>query len=113
MLRGSDCRVRTRPSQADQDTRQPSDQRLRGEYDTSGKADLARALFPYLTDSADLPSYRAVAADLGLSEGAVKVAVHRLRQRCGAILRAEVAETVSGEKEIDAELRELLKAVST
>ena len=87
--------------------------RLRDEYAASGKTDLARALLPYLTDSTDLQPYRAVAADLGLSEGAVKVAVHRLRQRYGAILRAEVADTVNGEQEVDDELRELLRAVST
>jgi RNA polymerase sigma-70 factor (ECF subfamily) len=88
-------------------------ERLRAEYAASGKADVARRLLPYLTDSTDLPSYRAVAADLGLSEGAVKVAVHRLRQRYGAVLRAEVAETVAGDEQVDAELRELLAAVST
>lgn len=88
-------------------------ERLRDEYAASGKSDVARALLPYLTDSTDLQPYRAVAADLGLSEGAVKVAVHRLRQRYGAILRAEVAETVAGDQEVDAELRELLRAVST
>ncbi len=88
-------------------------ERLRNEYAASGKADVARALLPYLTESTDLLSYRAVAADLGLSEGAVKVAVHRLRQRYGAILRAEVAETVAGDQEVDAELRELLRAIST
>jgi RNA polymerase sigma-70 factor (ECF subfamily) len=88
-------------------------ERLRREYAASGKADVAKALLPYLTDSTDLQPYRAVAAELGLSEGAVKVAVHRLRQRYGAILRAEVAETVAGEQDVDAELRELLRAVST
>lgn len=88
-------------------------ERLRDEYAASGKADVARALLPYLTDSTDLKPYRAVAADLGLSEGAVKVAVHRLRQRYGAVLRIEVAETVAGEDEVDAEMRELLRAVST
>jgi RNA polymerase sigma-70 factor (ECF subfamily) len=87
--------------------------RLRDEYAASGKADVAAALVPYLTESSDLQPYRAVAADLGLSEGAVKVAVHRLRQRYGAILRVEVADTVAGEEEVDAELRELLRAVST
>ena len=88
-------------------------ERLRDEYAAAGKADLVRLLFPYLTESTDLPPYRDVGADLGLSEGAVKVAVHRLRQRYGAILRAEVAETVSGDQDVDAELRDLLRAVST
>lgn len=87
-------------------------QRLRDEYDAAGKGGLASALLPYLTDSTGLPRYRSVAEDLGLSEGAVKVAVHRLRQRYGAILRAEVAETVMGEQEVEAEMRELLRVVS-
>lgn len=86
--------------------------RLRAEYAAAGKGHVATALLPYLTESTDLLSYRTVAVDLGLSEGAVKVAVHRLRQRYGVMLRAEVAETVSGEQEVDAELRDLLKAIS-
>jgi hypothetical protein len=76
-------------------------------------APLADALLPYLTDTGELPAYRAVAARLDIREGAVKVAVHRMRQRYGAILRSEIAETVLGEEEIEAELRELLRAVST
>jgi RNA polymerase sigma factor (sigma-70 family) len=87
--------------------------RLREEYDASGKTELAKVLLPYLTDSTGLSSYKAVAEDLGLTEGAVKVAVHRLRQRYGAILRAEVAETVMGEHEVEAEVRELLRVMST
>jgi DNA-directed RNA polymerase specialized sigma24 family protein len=74
---------------------------------------MAEALLPYLTDTGDLPSYRAVASELRLTEGAVKVAVHRLRRRYGAILRREIAETVADPAEIDAELRELLSAVSS
>jgi RNA polymerase sigma factor (sigma-70 family) len=85
--------------------------RLRNECDASGKAEMATALLPYLTDSSGLASYRAVAEKLGLTEGAVKVAVHRLRQRYGAILRAEVAETVAGDQEVEAEMRELLRAL--
>jgi RNA polymerase sigma-70 factor (ECF subfamily) len=42
----------------------------------------------------------------------VKVAVHRLRQRFGGILRREISETVLGPDEVDDELRELLRAVS-
>ncbi|MDQ3348059.1 MAG: sigma-70 family RNA polymerase sigma factor [Acidobacteriota bacterium] len=87
-------------------------QRLRDECAASGKTEMATALLPYLTDSTGLASYRAVAEDLGLTEGAVKIAVHRLRQRYGAILRAEVAETVAGDQEVEAEMRELLRALS-
>ena len=56
--------------------------------------------------------YRQIAADLGKTEGAVKVAVHRLRQRCRELLRAEIAQTVSGPDEIDEELRDLFDAVA-
>jgi RNA polymerase sigma-70 factor (ECF subfamily) len=87
-------------------------QRLREERDQAGRNAEARALLPYLTDSGDLPSYRTVAAELGLTEAAVKVAVHRLRQRFGAILRLEVAETVAEPGDVEDEMRDLLRAVS-
>jgi len=87
-------------------------QRLRVEYHQSGKGAVADALLPYLTDAGDLPSYDTVAADLGLSEGAVKVAVHRLRQRFGVVLRLEIAETVLNPGDVDDEVRELIRAVS-
>ena len=86
--------------------------RLREECQQAGKSTMADALLPYLTDSGELPAYRAVAAKLELSEGAVKVAVHRLRQRFGAILRLEISETVLGSDEVDDEMHELIRAVS-
>ena len=48
-----------------------------------------------------------------MSEGAVKVAVHRLRERYRVLLRAEIAETVAGPEEIEDELRALLAALSS
>ena len=48
---------------------------------------------------------------LGVSEGAVATAVHRLRQRYGTCLRAEIAETVADPTEVDDELRHLLASV--
>ena len=87
-------------------------QRLRGEWERAGKSAEADALLPYLTDTGELPPYRAVAANLKLTEGAVKVAVHRLRQRFGAILRLEVEETVLDPGQVEDEMRELIRAVS-
>jgi RNA polymerase sigma factor (sigma-70 family) len=87
-------------------------QRLRDECDRAGKRAESNALLPYLTDSGDLPPYKAVATELGLTEGAVKVAVHRLRQRFGAILRLEVGETVVEPADVEDEMRELIRAVS-
>lgn len=86
---------------------------LREEYREAGKGTMADALLPYLTDSGELPSYRTVAEQLELSEGAVKVAVHRLRQRFGAILRLQVADTVLSPEDVDDEMRELLRVVAS
>ena len=86
-------------------------QRLRVEWELGGKTAEANALLPYLTDTGELPPYRDVAASLGVTEGAVKVAVHRLRQRFGAMLRLEVGETVLA-PDVEDEIRELIRAVS-
>lgn len=87
-------------------------QRLRQECHRTGKGVLADALLPYLTDAGELPAYDTVARELGLTEGAVKVAVHRLRQRFGDVLRLEIAETVLAPEDVDDEVRELIRAVS-
>ncbi len=88
-------------------------ERLRAEYHQAGKHAVADALFPYLTDSGALPPYRTAAAQLLISEGAVKVAVHRLRQRFGAILRRQIEDTVSSAEDADEEMRELLRVVAS
>jgi RNA polymerase sigma factor (sigma-70 family) len=87
-------------------------ERLRGEYDRAGKQAEADILLPYLTESSQLPSYKDAGITLGMSEDAVKVAVHRLRRRFGESLRLEVAETVRQPDEIEDEMRELMRAVS-
>jgi RNA polymerase sigma-70 factor (ECF subfamily) len=66
----------------------------------------------YLTGDEPRLSYAETAAVLGMSEGAVKVAVHRLRRRFRDLARAEVARTVSSPEQIDDELRHLWAAVS-
>ena len=56
--------------------------------------------------------YAEAGARLGLSEGALRVAVHRLRQRYRELLRAEVADTVSGPEEVEEELRYLFRVLA-
>ena len=56
--------------------------------------------------------YRDVADELGMTESAVKVSVHRLRKRYGVILRDEVSRTVATPESVDEELRFLLAALS-
>lgn len=67
-------------------------------------------LMPFLTVNGDAASYADIGGRLGVSEGAVKVAVHRLRVRFRELLREEVAETLAEPTPaaVDAELRDLL-----
>ena len=60
----------------------------------------------------DAPTYATLATTLEMSEGAVKVAVHRLRQRYRELLREAIAPTVDSTDEIDNELTFLLSALS-
>ena len=57
-------------------------------------------------------SYADIGRPLNLTEGAVKVAVHRLRKRFREVLRAEVAHTVARPEDIDDELRHLIAVLS-
>ena len=66
----------------------------------------------HLTGDAERVPYRELAQELGMSEGAVKVALHRLRQRFHEALREEVSETVTHPEEIGDEIRYLLAALS-
>ncbi len=64
----------------------------------------------YLTGDAQDVRYKDVADELDMSEGAVKVAVHRLRQRFGDVLRDEVARTLNDPADVDDEIRHLFAA---
>ena len=68
-------------------------------------------LKPYLTGDEPQLSYAAAAATLGLSEGAVKVAVHRLRRQFRDVVRDEIAQTVDSPAQIEDELRHLRSAL--
>ena len=80
---------------------------LRDEMAQAGKADQFDALKGALTGQDEAPRDQ-IAARLGMTEGAVKVAVHRLRQRYRMLLRAAIAETVSNEADLDDEMRYLV-----
>ncbi len=57
--------------------------------------------------------YRELAARLEMTEGSVKVAVHRLRQRYRELLREHIAQTVSGPEQIEDEIRALFVSLSS
>ena len=57
--------------------------------------------------------YAAVAKELGMNEGAARVAVHRLRKRFREIYREEISQTLTDGADLDAELRHLAAALAT
>jgi len=87
--------------------------RLRREYDASGKTKLFATIETGLTQEVAASVYGDWAARLGMSAGAVRVALHRLRRRFGEVLRTEVAQTVSNPVEVEEEIRSLFASVAT
>jgi RNA polymerase sigma factor (sigma-70 family) len=81
--------------------------RLEAEMAADGKASLFHVLKRFLTGGG-AGTYAEVGVELGMSAGAVKVAVHRLRRRYRQLLREEIAHTVADPSEIDDEIRYLL-----
>ena len=86
-------------------------QRLRGEYEAGGKAALFERLKDMQPGEHGALSYAAVGGQLGMTEAAIKSAVHRLRQRHRELLREEIARTVTRPEEIDEEIRYLLRVL--
>ena len=78
---------------------------LRREYSTREKLGLFEELQGFLPCGQGNASRAELAAKRGVSVGAIDVAVHRLRQRFGALLREQVAQTVSSEAEVEEEIR--------
>ena len=79
----------------------------------AGKAKHFAVLKPWITGGGEPFPQAAAAQQLGLSEGAVKVAIHRLRQRFREAVKAEIAQTVPTPADIDDELRHLLAVLLT
>jgi RNA polymerase sigma-70 factor (ECF subfamily) len=85
---------------------------LQAELHAAGKGKLFHHLRPHLQGDRSGRPYAEVATELGLSEGAVKVAIHRLRKRYGELLRSEVARTVDASEDVDTELHHLIEVAS-
>lgn len=88
-------------------------QGLREEYAAEGKDRLFESLRPSLTGAAQSIPYDALAVQLGISEGAVKTAVYRLRKRYGELLRSEIAQTVDRPEDVEDEIRCLIEATGS
>jgi RNA polymerase sigma-70 factor (ECF subfamily) len=86
--------------------------RLRNDYGQEGKGALFHTLEPCLIGSREAQPYAALAAELGMTEGAVKMAVCRLRERYRACLKEEIGHTVASPAEMDEELRHLFRVLA-
>ena len=84
---------------------------LRQEYTTDNKTALFEQIKDCLTGEKTSAPYAILAAKLEMTEGALKVAVHRMRQRYGELLRLEIANTVATSQELDDEIRYLISAL--
>lgn len=81
--------------------------RLREEFSAAGKLPQFDRLKLFLAGRPGDVSYRELAEELNITEGAVKVAVHRMRRRYRELLKDEIAQTVTGPEELEDELRDL------
>lgn len=84
---------------------------LQAECEANDKALLFREAKSLISGERHGAAYAQISQSLNMGEGAARVAVHRLRQRYGELLRREVAHTVTSEKEVDEELRYLFQVL--
>jgi len=86
--------------------------RLETEYADKGKKALYETLKSAITGEPNDAGYDGLTRTLGMSKGAVRVAVHRLRGRYRELLREEIAQTIAPDDDLDAEMRYLLEVLS-
>ncbi|MBI5363648.1 MAG: sigma-70 family RNA polymerase sigma factor [Planctomycetes bacterium] len=85
--------------------------KLGAEQRAAGKSAAWSLLEPYLTTAENLAPYAALAPQLSVTENAIKITLHRLRQRYGELLRDEIADTLHTQ-DVDAELATLFDALA-
>jgi RNA polymerase sigma-70 factor (ECF subfamily) len=86
--------------------------RMREEFAAKGREDLFDEVRTFLFADLSGPSVADSARRLGMSRHAFSVALHRIRRKLGENLRSAVAETVDEPEDVDAELRNLIAALS-
>jgi DNA-directed RNA polymerase specialized sigma24 family protein len=86
--------------------------KLRNEFVQHGHAEHFDRLKACLLGQSEVP-YAVLAGEMKTSEGALKVAVHRLRKRYRELFRQEIADTVADPADVDSELRSLAAALSS
>jgi RNA polymerase sigma-70 factor (ECF subfamily) len=85
---------------------------LAAELSSAGKGQHFTTLKPWLTGAPAPPAAEEAATRLGLTENALTVAIHRLRKRFRALVKAEIAQTVTSPEDQQAELRHLIDALA-
>jgi RNA polymerase sigma-70 factor (ECF subfamily) len=86
--------------------------RLEQEHASGDRTQLFMRLRPALTEEMNAGWHAKCAGELGMTEGAIRVALHRLRRRFGELLRSEIAQTVAQPEDVDDEIRHLFAAFS-
>jgi DNA-directed RNA polymerase specialized sigma24 family protein len=86
---------------------------LKREYARENKGELFEQLQGFLPGGGESATRTELAVQRGVTVGAIDVAIHRLRQRFGVLLREQVARTVSSETEVEEELRHLISVLGT
>jgi DNA-directed RNA polymerase specialized sigma24 family protein len=85
---------------------------LRREFSAAGREAAYEYLKPHLTSARGEIAYAGLAAELGSTEGAARVAVHRMRRRYREIFREEIAATVAADADVADELAHLLDVLA-
>jgi len=93
-------------------TLEQANQRLRKEYQDTGKGELFDRLQDFLAGALEGSGYAEAAAQLGMTENTFKSHVRRLRLRNREIIREIIAETVASAEQVDEELRDLFAALA-
>lgn len=86
--------------------------RLREEFERDGKTALFDQIKITLTEPRGTIAYAELGRKTGMNEGAIKVAVHRLRQRFRAVFREEIGDTVANPAEVEDEVRQVFRALA-
>jgi RNA polymerase sigma-70 factor (ECF subfamily) len=86
--------------------------KLREEFVSAGKLEEFNKLMPFLKKDSDSGRYESIAEEIGVSAGALRMSVHRMRRQYRDLMRAQIAETVSSPEDIDEEIRFLLSVLS-
>jgi RNA polymerase sigma factor (sigma-70 family) len=87
--------------------------RLRGEYEAAGNLPLFNRLNKLLARERGQPSQAAIAAEMQMTENAVKQAFHRMRHRYRQLLQEEIAHTVAAADDVQDELRHFVSVLQT